>query len=536
MFLDPISQSALQVYYTGLPFTPSSTLVGKTFQRELRGAVTILSGQWDQWDASIRAISLTGSIQSIAFSPDGKLLASASDCEGVQLWNAVTGVNVANLDPGEKPSCAVRFSPSGAYVAVGCGDGSVTMWDSLTGQVIINDDEHDEPIKSVIFSHNSAILASASRTYIQLRDVSQGCSSHRVPLEGTVLSFAFSFDDRLLVAGCDDAMAIIWDLGLATPRRRLKGHNAAINCVAVSDDNTLLASGSDDRTVRIWDIRTGVCLRTYSGHDNPIIAIECVKFSPDGARIACGNGEGILKIWNVASSKAILTIAPPSPFVLSSIAFSPDGSKIVGGTSEGHVKLWDTSNGQSITNLDGHGSRIRYLVFTPDASRIIYYHEDNSIHVWSPPSTFAHSLTSNNATLSALEMLVCSDTDGTITCRSEDGSISVWTLPKDIKSVDHIGSDEASKGSFCEMCYHQPDSQTANPHLISQSETGNVYDKLLRSAYVFREDGWIYDGTRRLFWLPSAFRPISPSSMVAYQEKLWIEIATEKILVLDISE
>ncbi|KAH7915632.1 WD40-repeat-containing domain protein [Hygrophoropsis aurantiaca] len=789
MFLDPISQSALQVYYTGIPFTPSSALVRKTFQRELGGTMAILSGQWDGWDASIRAISMKSSIQSIAFSPDGKLLASGNDTEGVQLWNAITGINVANLGPKEKPSCAVRFSPSGAYVAVGCGNGLVTMWDTLTGQTVIDDDEqHDKPVKSLVFSHNSAILASASQdNYIQLWDVSQGHFLRRLTLEGTVLHFAFSSNNRLLVSGCEDTTIIIWNLESATLHRKLKGHSAAVNCVAVSDDNTLLASGSDDKTVRVWDTRTGVCLRTYPGHDNPIRAvrlapdnghvisiskkvvayskiskkksfeciwsagqffrntiihmpvwysqiarfmtsrfvgqmvstdeddstivsdfspgfdftfsyngaiflatslkplspqpplfgslnddsftlalssdttriatgstrgilqmwdpalpmwnwkdfaglmketlevlvpspdgrfclartlfqvalmsangkiiksleggfiatsdliddkktnmafspdsnmfaywsdefrslytagsiriydsatgkrisrcsgianIECVTFSPDGARIACGNEEGILKIWDVSSSNEILTIAPPSPFVLSSIRFSPDGLKIVGGTSEGHVQLWDASNGQSIADLDGHGSKVKSFVFTLDSSRIIYYHEDNSIHVWSPPSAFAHSLTSSAANIDTVEMLVYSDTDSTITCRSTNGSISVWTLPKDIKSVC---ANELDKGSFCEMCSHQPDSQSANPHLISQSEPGNIYDNLLRSAYVFREDGWIYHGTQRLFWLPSTFRPASPSAMVAYRQKLWILTATERILLLDIS-
>ncbi|KAH7921578.1 WD40 repeat-like protein [Leucogyrophana mollusca] len=783
MSFDPISRSALHVYYTALAFTPSSALLRKVFQQELAGGMVVRRGLQDEWDACTRSVPLNSFIQSIAFSQDGRLIASASNEEGVQLWDAVTGINVADLGPKEKPSCAVCFSPSGAHIAIACETGLVVVWDSFTTQVIISDgDHHDKPVTSLAFSANSEILASASRdNWIQLWDVGLGCAVCRQGSEGRILSLAFSYDSRILVSGSDDKLVITWSMEALTLLRKLIGHSAQVNCVAFSNNNALIASGSDDKSVRIWDSRTGVCLRTYSGgheqsvksvrftsddqrvisicdkiigystiskqksfeyiwssdrftreemghyplwyakffklmtprvigrlSDGPVTPIyfgfspgsdsfafgsddavirvtsldsistappaftrdgiasvamsrDCtrissatysgalqiwdpelalknwdqftnsmkatattyvvpspdgryhlvmqsfelllmnthgtiiktlesrpiaismedetntifspdsntfafwtaelrslytsssvriydsatghriarlagirditrVAFSADGTRVACGHGEGAIEIWEVSSGRSMISLSSQST-PISSIAFSPDTSTIVCGTAGGHTQLWDTHTGQLRAALEKCGSRVKSVSFSPEGSHVVVGHEDGSILLWNPVSAASHLLTSIGTIPSDIDVLVYTDDGTTVTCRSTDGSVTIWAVPKQLGV--QLFDNEGQKGDMCEMCCDRVDTGPMNHHLISRSTKRNVYDCLFRSGYLVRDDGWVYHGTRRLLWLPDNFRPLNPTSLSAYEAKLWILAQGERLVILD---
>ncbi|KAH7915299.1 hypothetical protein BJ138DRAFT_1077761, partial [Hygrophoropsis aurantiaca] len=141
MYFYPISQSALQIYHLALPFAPLSTKIRKIYQKELAGGIVVRHGLTDNWDACVQAIPVLGKPLSIAFSPDGSLVASVDSESGVQLWNMPTGANVANLgfpdDSNIDPSVNVCFSASGSYVAIGYRDGAVACWDTLTTHLVL---------------------------------------------------------------------------------------------------------------------------------------------------------------------------------------------------------------------------------------------------------------------------------------------------------------------------------------------------------------------------------------------------------------
>ncbi|KAH7905122.1 hypothetical protein BJ138DRAFT_1073016, partial [Hygrophoropsis aurantiaca] len=161
MYFYPINQSALQIYHSALPFTPLSTQIRKIYQKELAGGIAVQYGLTDNWNACVQEIPVTGRISSIAFSPDGSLIASTMHSKnGIQLWNVSTGANVADLSFPylfyTDPSVNVCFSPSGNYVAAGFEDGAVACWEILTTRLVLNENFWD-PVRFLIFSPNSNI-------------------------------------------------------------------------------------------------------------------------------------------------------------------------------------------------------------------------------------------------------------------------------------------------------------------------------------------------------------------------------------------
>ncbi|KAH7926348.1 WD40 repeat-like protein [Leucogyrophana mollusca] len=333
MFFDPISQSALHIYHTALPFTPQSTTLRKLSQRDSTEAIQVRIGLEDKWDACTRTISVGSSVSSVAFSADGRLIASASDEEGVQLWDAVIGTNIANFGPRHKTSCAVRFSLSGSYVAIACENGLVAVWEVLTAQVLIDNDEcHNQPVTCLAFSDNGELLASASNdTHIQLWSVTAGRTMHRLDLHrGAVRSVVFSSDNRLLVSGSDDSTIIMWDVDSGHLVRKLEGHSASVTCVVLSKDNMLIASGSDDNSVRTWDVATGMCVCAYSKNHKK--GIKSVRFTSDGKNVIsiCDEVIGYSKtskrksfqrIWSAfqfylkATTRTLMLSTKSAPFV-----------------------------------------------------------------------------------------------------------------------------------------------------------------------------------------------------------------------------
>ncbi len=280
----------------------------------------------------------TNAVWSVAFSPDGKILASGSDDTNSKLWDVSSGKEIQNLIGHNQGVYGVAFSPDGNSLATGGFDKIIKLWDVSSGQEIRTLTGHTSIVSSVAFSPDGSTLASS----------------------------------------CYDNTIKLWDVSSGQEIRTLIGHTSKVYSVAFSPDGKILASGSNDRNIKLWNPKTGQEIRTLTGHTD---LVRSVAFSPDGSLLASGGYNSTIKLWNPKTGQEIRTLTGHTDNVLS-VVFSPDGSMLASGSSDRSIKLWNIITGEVIQNLTGHTDLILSVAFSPDGSTLASASSDMSIKLW----------------------------------------------------------------------------------------------------------------------------------------------------------
>jgi hypothetical protein len=240
----------------------------------------------------------------VAFSPDGKFIVSTG--EGTEaticLWDVVTGKERRHwaVAPGPRPKEAVplciAFSPNGSLLAYGCVDATCRVVDVTSGKEVHQFFHPPFSVCSIAFSPDGKLLAAGNHHKdIRLWDVTTGelvaiFAGH----EGGVLSLAFSYDGRRLVSGSFDRTIRIWQVPTGTQCVVFRGHEGAVNAVTFSGDGKMLVSGSRDNTVRLWEVATGKERRRFIGHTAQVMS---VAYSPDQKTVATGSYDTTILLW-----------------------------------------------------------------------------------------------------------------------------------------------------------------------------------------------------------------------------------------------
>jgi len=244
-------------------------------------------------------------VESIAFSPKGKVLAAGSYCskskQGIgcvssEIW-WISGEKLLHIPEAHTAWVwSVAFSPDGSILASGSGDETVRLWRVSDGELLRTLKGHEAWVRSVAFSPDGSILASGSADYtIRLWRVSDGELLRTLKGHTSVVeSVAFSPDGSLLASGSWDETVRLWRVSDGELLHTLKGHTWDVSSVAFSPDGSILASGSDDKTVRLWRVSDGKLLRTLKGHKK---YVSSVAFSPDGSILASGAGDNTVRLW-----------------------------------------------------------------------------------------------------------------------------------------------------------------------------------------------------------------------------------------------
>lgn len=289
------------------------------------------------------------SVFNVAFSPDGEMLASASNDRTICLYRGPDWELLRSLGGHGGPVYSVAFSPDGQLLASGGRDETVRLWNVKTGEELFTFEGHCNPVRCVTFSP----------------------------------------DGKLLASGGDGGEVWLWNVPGRKSLRALPGQAQAVQSLVFipatpgrGTEKVLLASGGGDGSVFLWDVESRELLRSLEGHNKPVLSLATC-FSPDFETVALASGsrDGAIRLWDVGSGEMLRLMEEHKDWVFG-LAFSPDGRLLASGSWDKTIRLWDVGKGKSLSILEGHKDWVGGVAFCPYGSLFASASWDKTVRVW----------------------------------------------------------------------------------------------------------------------------------------------------------
>jgi len=332
-------------------------------------------------------------IYGLAFSPDGKTIASASVDGTAAIWDLeVPGMGYKVDLPASGSGSEIAMHPDGKTFFEAGFDGIIRMRDVATGQIIRTfDDIAGRWCVSLGVSPDGRYLISGDYVTAEpneeqnayLWDIRTGELLRTFDQNnGYIFAIAFSPDGKNVAIGeAFGKRILMYEVSTGHVLQTFEGHTNFVQNVVFSPDGQRLYSAGRDLTIREWDVATGENLRTFEGHTSRVRGLD---ISPDGKQLVSGSDDFTLKLWDLESGLATKTLIGHDSFVYRS-HFSPDGKYILSVGFNLKPTLWNAETGRPIWKLQGHSpNTIDFMVgdFTPDGKTIITISEDSEIIAW----------------------------------------------------------------------------------------------------------------------------------------------------------
>ncbi|OPB38161.1 hypothetical protein A0O28_0012650 [Trichoderma guizhouense] len=411
------------------------------------------------WSENPLTLYSRSGVQSIAFSPDGRLLASGSTSYGICVWDAEMGAVQLSYDV-ENQVHYVAFSPNGLLASVS-ENGVVYLWDLSTGRSSKALNVQRSQVTAIKFSPNDEkseklVLATSEALLIwKFSNIMEPTYTEDVIEEGgSVYAVDFSQQGTWMASGGTGGGVKVWDAQHGNALwRTLRGHEGDVTSVSFSKDGKLLVSGSNDSTAKIWSVETGANLKSFvCGHgvygvafspDDSLIAVGSgnhvnvwgIAFSPQGY-LASGSHDMTIRLWNLEGSVSNDTHAllePVSKKPINFMAMSLDG-KYLASTSGESIHLWDGITGMPMEPHTLLQSFVQSISFSPDGKRLVSSSKDGIVRVWDVASGIICRVFQGHSDW--VRHAVFSPDGASIASASDDRTVRIWSSLTEAEGED----------------------------------------------------------------------------------------------------
>ena len=407
----------------GLGFAISGWRAAKT--EEARLAITKTFPQL------VATLNHDDAVESVAFSPDGQQILTASDDHTAKLWRTRDGQLLATLRGHKDKISYARFSPDGQHIVTASADHTARVWNAADGRLVAILQGHTDVVWGPQFSPDSQRIVTASSDHTaRVWTAADGRLLATLQGHTDVVAHAeFSADGQRIVTASWDHTARLWSSADYTLVTSLEGHSARISSVGFSPDGRRVVTASPDGTARVWASADGrlLAILRHGG------AVSSATFSPEGLRIATTGFDHNIRVWNSTSGHLLATLQGHTGMVLH-LTFSPDGRRILTDSADSTARVWNSFDGRLLATLDAperpsikfqgsHGEIPWDSAFSPDGQLVATALGENAARVW--------NIRAVGETIATL--------------RGHEGAIYGVTFSPDGQSIVTAGSDNTAR-------------------------------------------------------------------------------------------